>query len=81
MLPQLEAAVVSIEDISGDWTIAETWASLVPVLVVTQGEKGCTIFQQDKKEHTAPPGWLPPRARGTSLPRPSSFCSLKRETP
>jgi 1D-myo-inositol 3-kinase len=54
VLPQLEAAVVSIEDISGDWTIAETWASLVPVLVVTQDEQGCTIFHQGKKEHVPP---------------------------
>ncbi len=54
VLPQLEAAVVSIEDISGDWTIAETWASLVPILVVTQDEKGCTIFHQGKNEHVPP---------------------------
>ena len=62
VLPQLEAAVVSIEDISGDWTIAETWASLVPILVVTQDEKGCTVFHQGKKEH------VPPRASRVVAP-------------
>ena len=62
VLPQLEAAVVSIEDISRDWTIAETWASLVPILVVTQDEKGCTIFHQGKKEH------VPPRATRAVAP-------------
>ena len=54
VLPQITAAVISIEDIEGDWTIAEQWAALAQVLIVTQGAEGCTIFEQGERL-TVPP--------------------------
>lgn len=46
LLPELQATVISLEDIEGDWTIAKNWATQVPILIVTQGKNGCTIFHQ-----------------------------------
>ena len=44
VLSQLDAAVVSVEDIGGNWTLAEQWAEQIPILVVTQDKDGCTLF-------------------------------------
>jgi sugar/nucleoside kinase (ribokinase family) len=49
ILPQLDAVVLSVEDIQGDWEVAERWAKQIAVLVVTQGEKGCTLFHRGEK--------------------------------
>ena len=54
ILPELKAAVISIEDVEGQWSIAENWAAKVSILIVTQGDEGCTIFQQERKQ-TVPP--------------------------
>lgn len=54
ILPQITTAVISIEDIEGDWTLAEQWAAMTPVLIVTQGADGCTIFNQGERL-TVPP--------------------------
>jgi hypothetical protein len=43
-LARADAVVMSIEDINGDWSAAQRWAALSRVLVVTQSEKGCTLF-------------------------------------
>lgn len=43
-LPNATAAVLSIEDVRGDWELLKRWASLIPVLVVTQAAEGCTVF-------------------------------------
>lgn len=51
VLPLLKAAVLSIEDIEGGWSFAESWASKVPVLVVTQDEQGCTVFHEGRRDH------------------------------
>ena len=58
ILPQLDAVVLSVEDIQGDWTAAERWAKQVPILVVTQGKDGCTLFHQGEKRS------FPARAAG-----------------
>lgn len=42
------AAVLSIEDVNGDWNIIERWSKIVPVLAVTQGAEGATIFAGGK---------------------------------
>lgn len=55
ILPRLKAAVLSIEDVAGDWRIPEHWATQIPVLVVTEGEKGCTVF------YRGVPFSIPPR--------------------
>jgi sugar/nucleoside kinase (ribokinase family) len=54
VLPHLKAAVLSIEDVEGDWLIPERWAAQIPILVVTQGEQGCTVFQHGRS-YAVPP--------------------------
>jgi sugar/nucleoside kinase (ribokinase family) len=41
-----DAAVLSIEDIGGDWRVARSFAEAADVLVVTEGEAGCRVFLQ-----------------------------------
>ena len=55
LLPSLQAAVVSIEDIQGDWTHADRWSAQTPVLVVTQTRQGCTVYHDGRKT------WIRPR--------------------
>lgn len=50
LLAQLDAAVLSIEDINGDWILAERWAKQIPILVVTQDRDGCTVFCRGKRQ-------------------------------
>ncbi|MCB0212609.1 MAG: hypothetical protein KDJ52_24915 [Anaerolineae bacterium] len=54
LLPNVNAAVISIEDIEGNWSIAEQWAVLAPVLIVTQGAEGCTIFSDGQRQQVPP---------------------------
>ncbi len=49
ILPQLRAVVLSLEDVQGDWAVAERWAEQIPVLVVTQDKGGCTLFHRGEK--------------------------------
>ena len=49
ILPQLDAAVVSIEDIGRDWSLAERWARQIPILVVTQDKQGCRVYHRGEK--------------------------------
>jgi sugar/nucleoside kinase (ribokinase family) len=49
ILSQLKATVISLEDIEGDWTVAKNWAAQVPILIVTQGKNGCTVFHQGQR--------------------------------
>ncbi len=44
ILARADAAVMSIEDINDDWSVAHKWAAQSRLLVVTQSEKGCTLF-------------------------------------
>jgi len=44
VLPRLNVSVISIEDVEGNWTIAERWAAKTETLIVTQGDEGCTVF-------------------------------------
>lgn len=56
-LPQVSAVVASIEDFGGDWAVPERWAKHAPVLVVTEGRQGCTVFVrgQGARQLAAPP--------------------------
>jgi sugar/nucleoside kinase (ribokinase family) len=56
-LPYVSATVISIEDIGGDWAIAEQWAKVARVLVVTEGAAGCTVFVRGEgaRQFAAPP--------------------------
>ena len=44
VLPRVNAVVLSIEDVAGDWGYLEKWAECTRVLAVTLGEKGATVF-------------------------------------
>lgn len=46
LLPKLQATVISIEDIEGNWAVAQRWAAQTPILIVTQDKDGCTVFHQ-----------------------------------
>lgn len=54
LLPKLTCSVISIEDIEGDWSIAEKWAGQTNTLIVTLGDEGCTIFHKGTRQ-TVPP--------------------------
>jgi len=56
-LPHVNATVISIEDVRGDWTVAERWAKAARVLVVTEGAQGCIVFArgEDARQFAAPP--------------------------
>lgn len=47
-LPHAHAAVLSIEDVQGDWAVAERWSKAARVLVITEGAQGCTVFVRGK---------------------------------
>ena len=44
LLPRASAVVFSIDDIEGDWELARDFASQAPLLVVTEGRNGGTLF-------------------------------------
>jgi sugar/nucleoside kinase (ribokinase family) len=44
-----DAAVLSIEDLLGDWTLAEYLAQHVPLLVVTLGRQGGVLFNHGQR--------------------------------
>jgi sugar/nucleoside kinase (ribokinase family) len=46
VLPRVDAAVLSLEDVGGDETIIERFAQLAPLLVVTLGAAGCRVYAQ-----------------------------------
>ncbi len=56
VLSRASAVVVSIDDVTGDWSIARDWATQTDILVVTQGPLGCTAFRHGQLVHVpAPP--------------------------
>jgi sugar/nucleoside kinase (ribokinase family) len=54
ILPKVQVTVISIEDIEGNWAIAEKWAAQTSILIVTQDKEGCTIFHRNQR-WTVPP--------------------------
>jgi sugar/nucleoside kinase (ribokinase family) len=44
VLGYASATVLSIDDLGGDWAVAEQWAKFSRVLVITQSAEGCTVF-------------------------------------
>ena len=46
ILPKVQATVISIEDIQGNWAVAHSWAAQTSILIVTQDREGCTVFHQ-----------------------------------
>jgi hypothetical protein len=55
VLAVADVVVLSIEDVGGDWAYLENWAKWVRVLVVTQGEKGATVYaRSETRQFPAP---------------------------
>ncbi len=54
-LLRADAVVMSIEDIMGDWAAAESWSSQTRILVVTEGEQGCTVFAHGERVRVPAP--------------------------
>jgi sugar/nucleoside kinase (ribokinase family) len=54
ILPKLKATVISIEDVEGNWSIAERWAAQTALLIVTQDKNGCTVFYQNQRLRVPP---------------------------
>jgi sugar/nucleoside kinase (ribokinase family) len=46
VLPQLDWAVLSEEDIGRDADLEAHYAALAPLLIVTRAERGCTVYQR-----------------------------------
>ncbi len=55
LLVTASAVVISIEDVAGDWGLAEGWAARATVLVVTEGERGATVFARGRRRHLPAP--------------------------
>ena len=51
LLPQVDAAVMSREDVGGDEAVILRLARLAPILVVTLGPEGCNIYVGGHKHH------------------------------
>ncbi len=55
VLATVDAAVVSIDDVDGDWDYLENWANCARVLVVTQAERGVTVYaRSETRQFPAP---------------------------
>lgn len=55
VLELANAAVLSLEDVEGDWAVLHHWATRTRLLVVTQGQNGCTaLFNGDVMHVPAP---------------------------
>jgi len=55
LLPLASAAVLSIEDVAGDWEIAHRFARWAKTLVITQGREGARLFVEGKPQAIAAP--------------------------
>jgi sugar/nucleoside kinase (ribokinase family) len=55
MLKSATATALSLEDVSGDWSLIEQWAKIANVLAVTQGKDGATVFWKGDRRHFPAP--------------------------
>jgi sugar/nucleoside kinase (ribokinase family) len=55
MLKAAAATVISLEDVSGDWSLIEQWAKIANALAVTQGKDGATVFWKGDRRHFPAP--------------------------
>jgi hypothetical protein len=69
ILPKLQATVISIEDIEGDWAVAEKWAGQTSILIVTQDKEGLYGLQSVSGDVCRPD-----RLTLLDLPAPAMFC-------
>ncbi len=54
-LSRADAVVLSEEDVNNDWQLLRDWANYAPILVVTQGSRGATMFIQGEPHHVPAP--------------------------
>ncbi len=54
VLPHTHVVVLSEEDIGGDWSVILPWVGQVPVLILTRGREGCTVFAQGEQRDIPP---------------------------
>jgi sugar/nucleoside kinase (ribokinase family) len=47
--------VMSEEDVGNDWKLIRDWANYAPVMVVTQGPRGSTLFVGGEPHHVSAP--------------------------
>jgi 1D-myo-inositol 3-kinase len=59
-LPDLDALILSIEDVDGDLSIIEEYCTHVPLLVMTQYREGSTVYQR-QSDGTVTVTPVPPR--------------------
>lgn len=55
VLPHIQAAVMSIEDVRGNADVVSEFSTLVPILVVTEGADGCRVYWNGDVRHFRPP--------------------------
>jgi sugar/nucleoside kinase (ribokinase family) len=55
VLPHLDAAVLSIEDVRGSEESIATFVSLIPILVVTEGANGARVYWNSDVRYFRPP--------------------------
>ena len=65
LLPRVDAAVVSSEDVNDD-SLIDRWAELTPVLIVTRGERGAALHLHGRQEAVPafPAGEVDPTGAG-----------------
>lgn len=54
ILPELDLGIISIEDVEGQWDIAESWANRTSLFIVTEEALGCTVFYNGKRFRVPP---------------------------
>jgi sugar/nucleoside kinase (ribokinase family) len=55
ILSRVDAVVISEEDVNGDWKLIRDWANFAPMMVVTQGARGATMFVGGQVHHVPTP--------------------------
>ena len=55
VLARADATVMSEEDVGNDWKLIRDWANYAPVMVVTQGPRGSTLFVGGEPHHVSAP--------------------------
>ncbi len=55
VLPHLNAAVLSIEDVRGNEEVISSFISLIPILVVTEGASGARVYWNGDVRYFRPP--------------------------
>ncbi len=82
-LRRCSAVVLSIEDIGGDQVLVADWAANAPVLVVTRGARGATLYVQGQATHipTTPVQELDPTGAGDIFAAAFFICLHQTQDP